>query len=183
MRWVVLILALGLAGCAAVPPAPDQKAAILDSETWTLQGRLSVRAGEQSLSGSLRWAHAATTDTLLLTSPLGQGVARIAVTAAGVTLELPDQPVRHAANAESLTRDALGYALPVSGLVWWVRGRADPASPAETRLRDDGRLAQLRQQGWVIDYLQYSDDGLPRKLSATRDGMEIRLVTDNWARE
>lgn len=183
MQWVVLILALGLAGCAATPPAPAQPAGVAMSAAWTLQGRLSVRTSEQSLSGSLRWAHDATSDTLLLTSPLGQGVARIVGTATGVTLELPDQPARHAPDAETLTRDALGYALPVSGLVWWVRAQAAPEAPAETTLRADGRLAQLRQHGWTIDYLQYSDEGLPRKLNATRDGMEIRLVADSWAHE
>jgi outer membrane lipoprotein LolB len=96
---------------------------------------------------------------------------------------LPGQPARHAPDVETLTRDALGYALPVSGLVWWVRAQAAPTSPVETTLQADGRLAQLRQYGWTIDYLQYRDDGLPRKLSASRDGMDIRLVADSWGHE
>ena len=129
------------------------------------------------------WRHRANTDEVLMTSPLGQGVARIVRDAEGVLLEVPNQPARRAPDAESLTREALGYALLVSGLVWWVQGRPDPGSKFEARHAPAGRLEQLRQDGWVIDYLQYAADARPRKLVVAREGLEIRLVADSWLAE
>lgn len=180
--FAVLLLALA-AGCATTPPAVPVDVAVPWPANWTLQGRIGVQAGEQSLSGNIRWQHRVERDEVLMTSPLGQGVARIVRDAAGVVLEVPNQPARHASDAESLTHEALGYPLPVSGLVWWVQGRPDPGSAFEARRAPAGQLAQLKQAGWVIDYLQYGADARPRKLVVTREGLQIRLVADSWLAE
>ncbi len=175
----VLLLAL-MAGCATISPSLAPAVAPPLSDNWTLQGRIGVQAGEQSLSGQIHWQHGAETDEILLISPLGQGVARIVRDADGVALEVPNQPTRRAPDAESLTREALGYTLPVAGLAWWMQARPDPDSPFEATRNAAGRLAQLKQNGWVIDYLQYAADGRPRKLALAREGLQIRLVADNW---
>ncbi len=179
--WLVLVLS----GCAAIPPVPSVPLDHPLSVNWTLQGRIGIQAGEQSLSGNIRWQHRADTDDVLMTSPLGQGVARIERNAGGVVLEVPNQPARHAADAESLTREALGYALPLSGMAWWVQARPDPDRAFEATRDAVGRLAQLKQDGWVIDYLQYAEDmpARPRKLVVAREGLEIRLVADSWQAE
>ncbi|MGA9164684.1 MAG: lipoprotein insertase outer membrane protein LolB [Thiobacillus sp.] len=191
-RWVAALglaaplwLTLVLGGCASTPSAPAVQNGNALSTNWTLQGRIGIQTDEQSLSGNIRWQHRADTDELLLTSPLGQGVARIERNAEGVTLEVPNQPARRAPDAESLTRDILGYALPVSGLTWWVQARPAPGRAFEATRDADGRLAQIRQDGWVIDYLQYAADApaRPRKLVVAREGLEIRLVTDSWQAE
>lgn len=175
----VLLLAL-TAGCATTPPGIPAEAIVPLPANWTLQGRIGIQAGEQSLSGQIRWQHRVETDEVLLTSPLGQGVARIVRDVDGVALEVPNQPTRRAADAESLTREALGYPLPVAGLTWWMQARPDPDSAFEATRNAAGRLMQLKQHGWVIDYLQYAADGRPRKLAVTREGLDIRLVADSW---
>lgn len=174
---------LVLAGCAAVPnlPAPASRPAA--EGAWTLQGRIGVQHGDESMSGQLHWQHRADRDELLMISPLGQGVARIVRDTGGVTLEVPNQPPRYAPDVESLTRETLGYVLPVSGLAWWVQARPDPSSPFEVRHDEGGRVAQLRQDGWVIDYLQYTEDARPRRLTVAREGLRIRLVADSWQAE
>jgi outer membrane lipoprotein LolB len=180
-----LLLALALGGCASSPPVPPAQRDMPLSSSWTLQGRIGIKTDEQSLSGQIHWQHRADSDEVLMTSPLGQGVARIERNAAGVTLEVPNQPARHAPDAELLTREALGYGLPVSGLMWWVQARPSPESPFMVTQDADGRIGQLKQDGWVIDYLQYSTDApwRPRKLVVTREGLEIRLVVDDWQNE
>ena len=179
MRRMMAALLLALAaGCASVPPAVP--AVAIPAANWILQGRIGVQTGEQSLSGNIRWQHRVETDEVLVTSPLGQGVARIVRNADGVTLEAPNRPPRRAPDAESLTREALGYALPVSGLAWWVQARPDPERSFETTHDGAGRVVQLKQDGWVIDYLQYAADARPRKLVVAREGLEIRLVADSW---
>jgi outer membrane lipoprotein LolB len=177
---VAALLALGVAGCTTLPPQPSASVPLPGASTWSLLGRISVANGEERLSGQIRWEHRAATDDILLTSPLGQGVARIVRDSAGVALEVPGRGVRRAIDAEALTRDALGYALPVQGLSAWVQARPEDARPF-TQTRDGaGRVSRLIQDGWAIDYLEYSADGRPRKLALERDGLAIRLVIDQW---
>lgn len=182
---VTALLALILGGCASAPPIVRMDVESTPPSSWLLQGRIGVQSGEQSLSGAIRWRHDAETDEMLLTSPLGQGVARIVRDAEGMVLEMPNQPSRRAPDAESLTREALGYSLPVSGLTWWVQARPDPGRAFEATRDAAGRLAQLKQDGWVIDYLDYAVDApaRPRRMVVARDGLEIRLVADEWQAE
>lgn len=185
-RWIaVLLLTLALGGCASTVSVPSAPVDARLSDNWILQGRIGIQTDEQSVSGTLHWQHREQSDELLLTSPLGQGVARIVINAAGAALEMPNQPVRRAADAESLTRETLGYALPVSGLIWWVQAQPAPGRVFEATHDNVGRLARLKQDGWVIDYLQYAADApaRPRKLLVAREGLEIRLVADNWTAE
>lgn len=185
MRALATATLLVLAGCVAVPPIPREAIEAPLSANWTLQGRIGIQTDEQSLSGNVRWQHRTDSDDLLMTSPLGQGVARVVRTAEGVTLEVPNQPARHAADAESLTREVLGYALPVSGLAWWIQARPAPDRAFEATRDTAGRISQLKQDGWVIDYLQYAVDSpaRPRKLVVAREGLQIRLVADHWLAE
>jgi outer membrane lipoprotein LolB len=177
-----LLLAL-TAACSTAPSGVPADVVVPLSTNWTLQGRIGIQAGEQNLSGQIRWQHSMQADDVLLTSPLGQGVARIVRDADGVALEVPNQPTRRAPDAESLTREALGYTLPVAGLGWWMQARPDPDGTFEATRNGAGRLTQLKQHGWVIDYLQYAADGRPRKLTVMREGLEIRLVADSWEAE
>lgn len=182
MRRLLALLLLATVGCASTPPYPPAEVVAPLSTRWTLQGRIGVQAGEQSLSGQIHWQHREQTDEVLMTSPLGQGVARIVRDREGVTLEMPNQPTRRAADSESLTREALGYSLPVAGLAWWIQAQPHPSSAFEATRDVTGRLAQLKQDGWVIDYLQFSSNApaLPRKLVVAREGLEIRLMADKW---
>ncbi len=82
-------------------------------------------------------------------------------------------------DVESLTQKVLGFRLPLSGLRYWIQAKTDPSSPGEVRTNSDGAVEQITQDGWKIDYLQYSENR-PRKIHVTRQGLEIRLVVDAW---
>ena len=188
MRYFVAAGFAVLLSACATPRMPVQAPTVakLNLDTpWSLQGRIAIKAGENSQSGQLHWQHRPGIESMLLLSPLGQGVARIVSDSGGVTLEIPNKPVRHAPDAESLTREALGVALPLSGLSHWILVRPDPLRPFEQTLDSTGRITQIRQDGWVIDYPQYMSetDARPSKLNVARAGLEIRLVIDKWEME
>jgi outer membrane lipoprotein LolB len=149
---------------------------------WALTGRLGIQTDTQSLSGNLNWQHHPDFDVIVLATPLGQGVARIERRPGEVVLEIPNQPPRRASDAETLMQDALGYALPLAGLASWVQARPDPRWPADVTRDAAGRVERIVQDGWTVEYLQYADNR-PRRLSLTRDKLELRLVMDTWQSE
>lgn len=179
MRYVLLFVFLLLAGCASLEQQPGPAAPV--GEAFYLSGRVAVKYGDEAASGSISWQHAPASDDLLFSNPLGQGVAHIVRRDGLVNLTTSDKKVYQAGDVESLTEKALGWRLPLAGLPDWVRGRAAAGAPAQTRLDQAQRLAELRQSGWLVDFLAYDGaTGLPEKLRLSREDVEIRLVIDQW---
>ena len=149
---------------------------------FELAGRIAVTYRDDATTGNIAWRHGARADELLLTSPLGQGIARLERADGEITLTTQDGREFRAADAETLTEQALGFRLPLAGLADWVRGRAaGKPAPEPTRERRDaaGRLAELEQSGWQIRYLEYVG-ALPSRLTLTYPGVELRLAISEW---
>jgi len=151
---------------------------------FRLEGRVSVKANEESFAGGMTWGHASDQQELLLRTPLGQGVAELRGDSEGVELRDSEGRLHRAADAETLVHQALGVTLPLKGLAWWVIGSVRPDAPYQAEPDGEGRLAVLYQDGWRIEFSRYAQAGgrfLPGKLVARRaDDLEIRLVVDSW---
>jgi outer membrane lipoprotein LolB len=173
----VAALALLLAACATPGFLLPN-----DGTEFELAGRIAVRYRDDAGSGNIAWRHGPDVDEMLLTTPFGQGIARLARKGGEITLTTQDGREFKAADAESLTEQVLGFRLPLVGLADWVRGRAAPnAAPEPLMERRDkaGRLAELEQSGWKIRYLEYAD-ALPSRLTLTFPGLELRLAIADW---
>ena len=178
MRPALLWFCLLFAGCAAIE---EQPTAELAGEAFYLSGRVSVKYGSEAASGRITWRHDSASDDLLFSSPLGQGVARVVWRDAVASLTTSDQKVYQAADVETLTEQVLGWRLPLAGMPDWVRGRAAPGVPAQTQTDGSRRLAELRQSGWLVEFLDYAGEGgLPSRLRMSHRDMELRLVIDEW---
>lgn len=171
----ILLLAL-LAGCAFVPV--EQRAGTA-YDRFELTGRVAVRYGSEGATGRIEWQHSQADDEMLITSTLGQGIARITRRDGAVTLVTADRREYSASDAESLTERVLGWRLPLGGLPDWVQGRADPAYPARVRRDERSRISELTQDDWRVEYQEY-DGARPSRLRITRADLEIRLVVDEW---
>jgi len=172
---MVLLSAL-LAGCASFHGVRDARIA---RDGFELVGRVAVRYGSDGASGRIAWKHSSATDELLITSPLGQGIARVTRRGGEVTLVTADQKEYWASDAELLTERVLGWRLPLAGLPDWVQGRADPARPAQLARDAQSRLSELMQDDWRVEYQEYEGER-PSKLRISRADLEIRLVVDQW---
>lgn len=169
--------ALLLAGCAA----PGFLLSGADVE-FELAGRIAVRYRDDAGSGYIAWRHGARADEMLLTSPLGQGIARLVRAGDEIVLTTQDGREFRAADAESLTEQVLGFRVPLLGLTDWVRGKPAraPAPPPDRQRSDaEGRLAELEQSGWRIEYLEYQGS-LPSRLKLAFPGVELRLAISEW---
>lgn len=118
---------------------------------------------------------------LLLSSPFGQGMAEIVTSESGARLTGSDGRVYEASDAETLTRQVLGYPLPLARLADWVRGWDAGARISERDVH--GRPLRLHHEDWLIDYGYPGDDpqAPPDRIFAERaGGFELRLRIDEW---
>jgi outer membrane lipoprotein LolB len=171
-----------LSACSAIAPRaplPDDVQAVRDFE---LTGRVAVRLEDRGYSARLRWQHTLEHDSLRLYSPIGSVLATLEANPAGATLVTADRKTFHSEDVQGLTRDVLGWDLPLQGLQHWVIGRPDPDHPVHAEQRDSrGRLITLRQQDWDVAYPAYvGDSGLPSSVVLRRRDLSLKLIVDRW---
>lgn len=174
LRALVAAVALLAAACA-------QLTALAPGETpvFEFTARFAARYQGEAASGQLAWRHGAGRDEVLISSPFGQGLARVTRRDGVVTLVTADDRHYAAADAETLTEEVLGFRLPLRGLADWVRAQPAPGAPAEVRRAADGRLLELAQHGWRIEYQAY-EAGRPARLRLRYPGLELRLAISEW---
>ena len=173
MRLVLLLAALLLAACAQLETKAPQQV------EFELTGRLAARYGEEASSGNLDWRHARDFDEMLITSPLGAGVARIVRQDGNIVLTTAEPREYRAADAEALTEEVLGFRLPLGGLADWVRGRPSEPNTAKVEYGADGRVRSLQERGWKIEYLEY-EGALPSRMRLSYPNLELRLAISQW---
>lgn len=181
-RRAFALALVALAGCASGPATRiDTNPVAVPDTPFEVAGRLSARRGNEGVAANFRWMHRPGRDELLLSTPLGQTLARLEGGDGGVRLEVPDGRNREANDWEALTAEILGAPVPVRGLAWWVRGMPHPRAPHSIERDARSRAAVLRQDGWEIVY-DYADAGeRPLRLRLAYPEVEIRLVLDQWS--
>jgi outer membrane lipoprotein LolB len=153
----VLVL---VAGCAQVEIRPPQGPLDFD-----LAGRIAARYGQESFTGNVSWRHARGGDEMLISTPFGQGVARIVRQGEAVLLTTADGKEHRANDVEDLTERVLGFRVPVVPLADVVQGRASP---------------DLEFRGWKIEVQERDPQGRPARLRASYQGIDLRLAVTQW---
>lgn len=176
-----IVLAV-VTGCAA-PRAPQAlPASNARIDAFSITGRVAVKLEQHGYSAKLSWRHAAAGDRLRLLSPVGSVIAELEADASGAMLTTGDKKVYRSHDVKALTREVLGWDLPLDGLQHWVLGRAEPQLPVQAEERDArGRLTKLTQNDWRINFLAYVDDSaLPARMVLAYDRLSLRLIIDRW---
>ena len=175
-----LALAL-LLSCASGPPVPLVETTS-NIDAFELKGRVAVKLDGRGYSARLRWHHEATSDAMWLYSPVGSTLATLVADGDHATLVTAKKETFSSDNVQELTRNVLGWELPLTGLRYWVLGRADPGEPVTLLEHDDQmRIRQIMQSDWQIDYLAYSgDSALPSSMVLRYSGLRMRLIIDGW---
>jgi outer membrane lipoprotein LolB len=153
--WLLLLLC----ACAQVELRPPE------SVQFDLLGRIAAKYRDDGFTGNVNWRHAAGGDEMLITTPLGQGVARIVRQGDAVQLTTAEGKEFRAPDSESLTERVLGFRLPIEGLADWVQGKPSPA---------------LESRGWKVEYLQRDEQNRPRLMRMTYQGVEVRFAVTEW---
>jgi len=162
------------AGCAQAPLQPPEGAL-----EFQVLGRIGARYNGDGFTGNVDWRHAKSGDDMLISTPVGQGVARIVREGEAVQLTTANGREYRAPDAESLTERALGFRLPLEGMADWVRGEPAAGTPATKETYPDGKLRVLHQHDWRIEYLEY-DGARPRLLQLDYPGVRLRFAISEW---
>lgn len=195
MRTVLLLMSTSmLFACAspAVKPQISEDATNVNAQhlkslsgitNFSIQGRIGIQTNPKGFSGSLIWQHRPSADDIDLFSPLGSQVASIKSTATQITLLDSSGKSYHAADAETLTQDVLGWRLPLKGLSDWALGRPRLAPIKHSAWNAQGQLTHLEQDGWKIEYENYQQQGnhsLPGKIYLKSEQLNIKLLVEKW---
>jgi outer membrane lipoprotein LolB len=186
-RLLAAAAALIVSACAAVPaprPSIEFRPARNDIGQFALSGRVAVRNGPENFSARIEWTHAADgRDEILITSPLGQGIARLRADRAGASVETAEGRRHEAADLDELSEQVFGARLPLSQLPRWVVGQVWNAVDG-LELDAGGRPVLFADQGWTVAYLEYEDaapEALPTLIRLRRGDLELRLKVDRWS--
>ena len=201
-------LALLLPGCSG---APGRRGGPLSSpemppgdvlERWRATARLAARtttgggnrsgSGGGGWSGTLDWRQEHDDFRLRLSGPFGQGALEVAGRPGEVELTTARGERRSARTPEALFLQELGWHLPASSLRHWITARARPGVPVEEwALDENGRLASLAQQGWLVDYAYRGGSredsrtrsrrhGLPDRITLRGEDAVVRIAIRDW---
>ena len=181
-RCLTGIVVAVVAGCATPRSPQTLPASNAAIGMFALAGRVAVKVEQRGYSARLNWRHGAGGDRLRILSPVGTVIAELEADASGATLTTADKKVYRSGDVQALTREVLGWDLPLEGLQHWVVGRAEPGWPVQAEERDArGRLTKLTQNEWRIDYLAYSgDSALPSRMLLAYGNLGLRLIIDRW---
>lgn len=157
---------LALAACAQLPvPDASQRTPRTLSE-FELDGRIVVRDDQNRHYANISWRHRLGQDAILVTTPLGQGVAELLRDPEGARLVTADGKTYAAADWAALFQQLFGVRLPLDELPAWLTGRAPPLTSA-----------------WRVEYLEYESDArdaLPTLIQVSRGDQELRLKVSTW---
>lgn len=192
LQFLTLALIVLLAGCATQAPTQKeerhpgdwrtQQSNLEALDTWTAAGKVGIRTPDDSQSANLDWTQRADQYRISVSGPWGTGRNTLKGNGRQVTLTNGDGTFQ-APTPEELMAQQMGWSLPLSSLVYWVRGLPDPRSPHRTSEDDVGFPATMDQAGWHIDYRDWSQaDGLwlPRRIVMTYDDLRTTLVINRW---
>lgn len=138
-------------------------------------GRLAVQAEGKGSYANFRWSDSAAVQQIEVNTPLGNTVGVLCRDRQGVVAEDSQGRRYQAATVEELSRQLLGFGLPLGHLNHWVRGHW--AADESYQILPDGRL---RQAGWLIGRQLAADGNSPRIVVLENETLNIRLVFDRF---
>lgn len=152
-----------LAGCATPPRLPPRPAAI---EAFDFSGRLLIEQGAQRHHVHIDWQHTRAGDTIVLATPLGQGVAEIVRSASGARLRLADRREYVGADGTALAEQLFGFRLPVDAAPRWLLDQTVDLAPWRAR---------------VVARESEAADALPSLVEFEYDDIRVSLKIDAWS--
>jgi len=186
-----------LGGCAHTPSSP---APLCDSakqseqkeklSNWIMEGKVAASNAKGAHSASFVWEQQGPIYKIKFFGPLGiaGGCLRGDLDNDKTVFISYNGKKSYAASAQVLIYHQTGLYFPVPSLVYWLQGLIDPALKLEYSRHDpSGVMQELKQGGWLIQYLDYrayhfahTERLLPCNIKIKKDDITIKIIIHNW---
>jgi len=137
-------------------------------QAFEVAGRIAVRDGQRSDIAKLRWTRARSGhDEWVLSSPLGNEVARIESGPEGATLLTAGSDSAWTTTFGAVTEKYLGVALDPDMLARWIHGASTTGAP----------------EGWKVTLDETQRAGavdIAKRLTASKGNVVVKFVVDEY---
>ena len=190
---LLAVTLFGLSACATLdqpdtvsqPPLAwaERQQYLAGLESWKMSGRVAVQTKEDSWSATIRWNQMPARYAINLSGPLGGNAMTIQGGPGYVVMQTSDGEKYSETNPDRLIEAQTGWQIPVAGLRYWAMGLVAPQSPAAQAFDAQGRVSELRQSGWTIQYQRYqrkNQTEMPDKIQLENERFKVKLVVKDW---
>ena len=174
-----------MGACTTLQTTPSAQSATpadekILAQTFSLNGRISVRVGDKLDSGQIQWRRTLDGERIGLYSPLGSQVAELLVDKrANIVTLRQGTETSTAASISELTQSMLGAPIDLDLLNAWVQG----VGLIENQATD---VTLANGDKWRVTAERFNVAGaggnyrFASRVTATRGDVMVRLVIDEW---
>lgn len=169
-----------LSACTSLPSLPVTTESLEPNAQlwhWQAQGRIAFASNKTNQSANLDWQQKGYNYQIQIFGPLGQGSARIEGQPFKVKLTTSDGKEIEAAFPEQLLNENSEWELPLSNMIYWIRGLPAPGNYQTLNKQT------FIQNGWRVEwrrFTQVDEHLLPSLLIAEKDQLSFRLSINKW---
>ena len=194
--WLFALLTItAMVGCSSLqtlpslPSLPQTERSFHDN--ILIQGRFSVAYEQsnrpQSVQGRFQWQQQGQRIDIDLMSPLGQTMAKLAITPNSATIQQTGKEIKVAENVAELSEQTLGWSLPVAGMRDWLQG-FNRSTANQRQIARPNENDQFDTEGWHINYVSWQKNSVsvfPKRIDLTRTSpqlhqLSLRIIIDQW---
>lgn len=171
----IYIICFCLASCASLPKeAQNWQAYHQEKLDFYSSGRLSIQQNEHGSHGNYNWENSTGTVSLIsILTPLGNTIGKLCKDKQGIVITDMAGRKYTGNSSTELSKQLLGYAIPLDYLDLWLNGYYSPLIPFQIQNQT------LIQDGWKIT-LTRNEQKLPKKLFLTNENLTIQIVSDEY---
>jgi outer membrane lipoprotein LolB len=201
-RPLIIILVMLMSACSQVPElqvTPEseriwdiRQQQLGNIDEWEIHARTVIFLEDKVYPLGINWVRRQEYSLIVIEASFGQGVIRIESNVSTdknkqFKLTLADGRYHLGATPEALLFNLYGWSIPVSGLKSWIKGLPQPNVDSNYKIYGSGKLKSLRQNGWLVNYLDYFSEQeqpqqLPKRLYLKHDNMGIKIAIERWAK-
>ena len=150
---------------------------------WEVSGRLALSDGERGGQMAFAWrAEGDQHEVQLRTVATGKRW-RLLFNESGALLEGSDIGLLRGPDPDILVAEVVGWPIPVSHLVYWLRGLEGPSGEL-IRFAADGTVAEVVAAQWTLEYQRFSQPQrgplMPTRIQASSPPHQVRAVMRDW---
>lgn len=162
---------------------PERKAQLQQVTDWEAKGLVGIRYQGKAQSANVYMTVDNTHYQLQLYGPLGADRVIIEGSQHAVSMRTSDGKILKASSPEKLLQQQLGWSLPVSNMLYWLRGLPAPNIKSNISYDQYNHIKSMHQQGWLIYYMRFAGvqgNDLPTKILMQNEKLRATIVISSW---